>query len=101
MCIGIPMQVIKAFETHSICRAPDGSSVEIDTMLVGPQATGNWLMTFLNTARDVLLAEQAAQILDALNGLQQAVAGNDFDHLFADLIDREPELPDFLKNKNN
>ena len=101
MCIGIPMQVVEAHASHSVCRNPDGLLIEIDTLLVGQQQPGNWLLTFLNAAREVLSPESAEQILNALSGLQSALAGENFEHLFADLINREPELPDFLKNKNN
>ncbi|BFM07883.1 HypC/HybG/HupF family hydrogenase formation chaperone [Halioxenophilus aromaticivorans] len=96
MCLGIPMQVIASHPHHAICRQADGSCVQIDTQLVGPQPEGAWLMTFLNSAREVISAERAKEVQNALQALHNAMAGQSVDHLFADLIDREPQLPDFL-----
>ncbi|WP_317930515.1 HypC/HybG/HupF family hydrogenase formation chaperone [Halioxenophilus sp. WMMB6] len=101
MCIGIPMQVLEAYAEASLCTTPNGELVTIDTLLVGPQQPGNWLLTFLNTAREQIEAEQAEKILAALIGLQNAIAGDSFEHLFADLIDREPQLPEFLRTSES
>jgi len=99
MCIGIPVRVIESFAHHAICQMDDGQHVTIDTQLVGQQPTGAWLMTFLNAAREVISEQRALETIAALQGLQAAVNGESFDHLFADLIDREPELPEFLRPK--
>ncbi|OAI19672.1 MULTISPECIES: HypC/HybG/HupF family hydrogenase formation chaperone [Methylomonas] len=97
MCIGIPMQIVESRGETAIC-AYRGQHSQIDMMLVGEQAAGTWLLVFLDTAREVLSAERAAQINDALEAMRLAMAGQtDFDHLFADLVDREPELPEFLR----
>ena len=39
---------------------------------------------------------EAAQIDDALDALSEVLEGKNVDHRFADLIDRVPELPEFL-----
>ncbi len=97
MCIGIPMQIVESRDGFAICRSQDGLH-RINTLLVGEQRAGTWLMTFLGSAREVLTPEAAAQILDALQAVQLAMQGDtDLDHLFRDLIDREPELPEFLR----
>jgi len=57
-------------------------------------------MTFLGHAREHLTAEQAAQIdraLDALDAVQRGETN--LDAYFQDLIDREPQLPEHLRNK--
>ena len=101
MCIGIPMQVQESFAGYAICLA-SGVEHQIDTMLVGEQPVGTWLLTFLNTAREVISAQQAAQINDALSALELVIQGNsDVDHLFADLINREPQLPPHLQAQLN
>jgi len=51
----------------------------------------------IDTAVRVLDAEEADQIDRALQGLAAAMNGQAFDHLFQDLIDREPELPAHLR----
>lgn len=98
MCIGIPMQVLETGEYNALCRAPDGPRI-IDTRLVGRQPVGAWLLVFLHAAREVIDADRAAQIQDALQALEQAMNGDtDLDRWFPDLANREPQLPDFLRH---
>ncbi|MBD9358096.1 HypC/HybG/HupF family hydrogenase formation chaperone [Methylomonas albis] len=97
MCIGIPMQVIESRGDTALCEYR-GQTTLIDMMLVGEQAPGTWLLVFLDAAREVITAERAAHITDALEAMRLAMQGEtNFDHLFADLVDREPELPEFLR----
>jgi len=101
MCIGIPMRVIESFPGYALCETNDGSQRRIDTLLLGEQPAGTWLLTFLDTAREVLTTENAAQITAALQAVELAMQGEaNIDHLFQDLIDREPQLPDFLRAAN-
>jgi len=51
----------------------------------------------IDTAIRVLDAGEARLIDDALKGLEAAMRGENFDSLFADLIEREPKLPDHLR----
>lgn len=101
MCIGIPMQVIQHNEGQALCRPRDSDTVEqIDMLLVGEVAVGSWVMVFLGAAREVLDEITAHQISDALQALNMAMQGDaQVDHLFADLIDREPQLPEFLQSQ--
>ncbi|MBF6648914.1 HypC/HybG/HupF family hydrogenase formation chaperone [Methylobacter sp. BlB1] len=97
MCIGIPMQIIEPRGESALCIYRGQESL-IDMMLVGPQPAGAWLLVFLGTAREVLSEQKARQIADALEALHLAMQGDSqIDHLFADLVDREPQLPEFLK----
>jgi hydrogenase expression/formation protein HypC len=101
MCIGIPMKVVESFPGYAVCETDDGTLRRIDTLLLGEQPTGTWLLTFLDTAREVLSAERAAQIRSALLAVDLAMQGEtNLDHLFQDLIDREPQLPEFLRQQN-
>jgi hydrogenase expression/formation protein HypC len=96
MCIGVPMQVIATDGLTARCASRDGEQV-IDTSLVGVPAPGTWLMVFLGAAREVISAETARQSQNALEALALAMRGEtDLDHLFADLIGREPQLPAHL-----
>lgn len=99
MCLAIPMEVLRAEEHRAWCRDRDGSEVEVDTLLTGPVQVGQWLLVFLGAARDVVTAEEAATLSAALNGLDAALTGDQaaIHAAFADLIDREPQLPDFLR----
>ncbi len=98
MCLGIPMQVVAGGDFSARCRGRDGQA-DIDLLLVGPQPAGVWLLTFLGTAREVIPAARAAAIDAALAALASAGQGNtDFTAFFADL-DREPQLPAFLRKE--
>lgn len=98
MCLGIPMQVLEARENSAICVGRNGRQV-INTMLLGQVEAGQWLMTFLDAGREVIDAERAALVNAALDGLQAMSEGGEInlDHFFADLVNREPTLPDFLR----
>jgi hydrogenase expression/formation protein HypC len=63
---------------------------------VGPQPQGAWLLTFLDSARQVLAEEDARRIDAALDALDAVLRGEapDVDSLFADLVNREPPRPD-------
>jgi len=96
MCLGIPVQVIDCGDHFAHCAGRNGER-RVDLSLVGPQAPGSWLLTFLDAAREVIDAERAAAINAALDALDAAQAGaTDFSAFFADL-EREPQLPDFLR----
>ena len=99
MCIAIPMQVLAADGNRALCR--DGTDAArqqwVDLSLVGSQPAGTWLLVFLGAAREAIDAERAQQTLDALAALAAVQRGDPVDHLFADLIQREPELPAHLK----
>lgn len=103
MCIGIPMCVVEPGEGHALCRTRDGGETRrIDMLLVGDLPVGSWVLVFLDAAREVLDEATAHQIADALTALDMAMRGDahsnaDIDHLFADLVDREPQLPEFLR----
>ncbi|MBN8874140.1 MAG: HypC/HybG/HupF family hydrogenase formation chaperone [Rhodospirillales bacterium] len=97
MCVGLPMQVIEVAPGRARCAAR-GETAWVDTALVGDIAPGTWLMTFLGSAREVITAETAHRTLDALAALEAALRGDhlEIDRLFADLVGREPRLPDHL-----
>ena len=75
---------------------------EVDTLLVGEQTPGTWLLVFMTSAREVLSETEAAKITDAVTAVDTLMqqpgqaAGHELDHLFADLVDREPPKPPSL-----
>ena len=99
MCVGEPMQVMADAATLARCRDRHGVVHDIDLLLVGPQAQGVWLLSFLGAAREVIDASRAAAVCDALDALDALMRGEpaDVDAAFADLTGREPELPAFLR----
>lgn len=97
MCIGLPMRVVEPRDRRALCEDA-GERREIDMALVGDQPAGTWVLVFLGAAREVISAEQAGLIGDALKAVGLAMRGDgDIDRLFPDLAGREPQLPDFLK----
>ena len=99
MCIGVPMQVMAVEPGAAWCEGM-GERRRVDTLLIGEPALGSWLLVFLDTAREVISAEQARHTAHALEAVQLTLQGEtSVDHLFADLIEREPQLPDFLRQE--
>lgn len=97
MCIGVPMQIVEPGESHAWCDGRGGRS-RVDLAIVGPQPAGAWVLAFQGAARRVLSADEAAQTNAALDALEAALAGEqDLGPFFADLVDREPQLPAHLR----
>ena len=87
------MQVVETGDGYAVCEGM-GERKVISTMLVGDQPVGAWLLTFLDAARETLTPEDAARITDAVTAINLVMQGQtDIEHLFADLVDREPEPP--------
>jgi len=100
MCIGIPMQVVETGDGYAWCEGM-GRRRQIDTLLVGDQPAGTWLLIFLDAAREVLDAGDAARITAAVEAVNRVMQGETrIDHLFSDLLDREPQLPDFVRRQH-
>jgi len=100
MCIATPMQIIELNGPGwALCAdgVDEGRREPADMRLVGDQPPGSWLLVFLGAARDVIDETRAHQTRDALLALHAVAAGAPFEHLFADLIGREPQLPEFLR----
>ena len=106
MCIGIPMQIKEVGFGHAVCEGM-GMRREVDTLLIGEQPVGSWVLVFLNSAREVLRPEDAAKISSAIRAVDMVMENGDsvssdaldnisIEALFADLIDREPPKPDSL-----
>ena len=106
MCIGIPMQIIESRFGYARCEGM-GMQREVETLLVGEQPPGTWLLIFLDSAREVLSEQDAHRITDAVKAVnlvmqheggisETALPDNSIEALFADLIDREIPKPDSL-----
>lgn len=97
MCIGIPMQITEVEGGYAWCEGM-GERKRIDTLLTGEQAVGTWVLVFMDSAREVLTPEDAQRISQAVQAVNLAMQGEtNLEYLFADLVESEPQLPDFLK----
>lgn len=108
MCIGVPMRIQSGDGLVAVALSETaGGAVErhtLDMMIVGSQPPGTWVLAFHGAARRVLDPLEARQILDALAALAVALDGDGqgpqqtvLDALFADLVDRAPQLPAHLR----
>jgi hydrogenase expression/formation protein HypC len=97
MCIGVPMQLLSGTEGRALCEGR-GRREALDMMLVGDQPAGTWLLAHQRTAVRVLTADEARQTNDALDALEAALVGDGgIAAHFADLVAREPQLPEHLR----
>ena len=90
MCIGIPMRIVRAAAggAWADCEGR-GRTGRLDSMLVGEQPIGTWVLAFRGAAVRVLTAGEAMQTNAALDALESAMAGGrDFDSFFGDLVER-------------
>lgn len=91
--------------TTALCQGRNGVE-RIDTLITGELEPGQWILSFLGAAREVIDAERATQIADALTALESIQHGEgNIEALihagFADLVEREPQLPEFLRSPAN
>ncbi len=87
--------------TTALCQGRNGVE-RIDTLITGALEPGQWILSFLGAAREVIDAERAAQVAAALTALESILYGagsvEAMIHAgFADLLEREPQLPEFLR----
>lgn len=96
MCLGLPMRVVSGDDFAALCER-GGETRRVSMMLVGAQPPGALVLVHLDSATRVLDAAEAQRIEDAFAGVEAALAGRPYEHLFADLLERGPELPEFLR----
>jgi hydrogenase expression/formation protein HypC len=75
MCIGIPMQVLRTEPGHAWV-AGRGEVKRVDTALIDEPHADDWLLVFLDAARERIDAERAAEVNGVLDLLQGALAGS-------------------------
>ena len=76
MCIGIPMQVVETDGRFALCEGR-GERRRVNTALVGQVAVGDWLLVFLDDAREQIDAARALEVdaaLDLVLGAMQGTA---------------------------
>lgn len=106
MCIGVPMRIESGDAYRAVAVSDSGGETQrqtLDMMIVGAQAPGTWVLVFHGAARRVLDPLEARQIQDAIEALGLALDAGEaapigVDALFADLVDREPQLPEHLRS---
>ena len=99
MCLGVPMQVqsVSGLAADCVPHGGEGERRTVSLALVGPVEPGAHVLVHITSAVRVLDPAEAALIAGALSAVAAAAEGAPFEHLIADLIDREPELPAHLR----
>lgn len=96
MCVGVPMKILSI--NGIAARATDGREEQlVDLSLVEGARTGDWILTFLGSARDIIPEDEARKIAAALDGLRALMAGGELGDAFADLDNHTPTLPPHLQ----
>lgn len=96
MCVGQPLQLTAI--TGIAGEAQSGDLREVIDLSLTPDAqVGDWVLTFLGAAREVITQDEAQKITAALDGLRAVMAGHGPGDAFADLETRAPQLPPHLQ----
>ena len=87
----------------ALCKPAGGDRAALtveSSLLDAAPAPGDWLLVHIDVAIRTLEPLEAQQIGDALKAVAAAAAGQPFEHLLADLIEREPQLPQHLREQH-
>lgn len=94
MCVGLPLKITAI--TGIAAEVAD--SVELIDLSLTPEAqVGDWVLTFLGAAREVISEDEAEKISAALDGLRAVMTGGGVGDAFADIDARSPQLPPHLQ----
>lgn len=79
MCIGIPMQVLSTRAGHAVVSGR-GEQRRVDTALIGHCRPGDWLLIFLDSARERLDIRRADEINATLDLIAATLGADDGHH---------------------
>ncbi|MEY9878986.1 HypC/HybG/HupF family hydrogenase formation chaperone [Bradyrhizobium sp. USDA 329] len=97
MCLGLPMTIVETDGISALC-AYRGEQRRVSVLLLSNPPVGAKVLVYIDTAIRLLDEDEARLIANAIEGLSAALDGEDCDRFFADLIDREPQLPEHLRS---
>ena len=97
------MQINETGFGYALCEGM-GVTRQVDTLLIGDQPIGTWVLVFLDSAREVLTEGNALKISNAIKAVDMVMNNNgkmstdgmemqSIEALFADLTDRETPKP--------
>jgi len=75
MCMGIPMQVLEMQPPRQALVHGRGETRSVDTALLGDLAVGDWVLVFIDGARERISAERAAEVDATLDLVALAMGG--------------------------
>jgi hydrogenase expression/formation protein HypC len=94
MCVGLPLKITAI--TGIAAEVADSAEL-VDLSLTPEAQVGDWVLTFLGAAREVISEDEAEKISAALDGLRAVMTGGGVGDAFADLDARSPQLPPHLQ----
>jgi hydrogenase expression/formation protein HypC len=95
------MRVESVDGAMAVC-ATRGRRERISLALVDDAPVGTWILAYQGTAVRTMEPDEAAETTAALDALAAVMAGEqNVDAYFADLVDREPQLPPHLKGNRS
>ncbi|RZS57880.1 HypC/HybG/HupF family hydrogenase formation chaperone [Sphaerotilus mobilis] len=85
MCIGLPLQVIATRPGFATVagNGPRAVPREVGTLLVEPPQPGDWLLVFLDQAREAITPTRAAEVAALLDQLEDVMHGRRHDDALA------------------
>jgi hydrogenase expression/formation protein HypC len=97
------MQIKESGFGYAVCEGL-GVTRQVDTLLIGDQPVGTWVLVFLESAREILSEDDAMKISNAVKAVDMVMSNNgelsadgmdaqSIEALFADLTDREISKP--------
>lgn len=96
MCVGLPLRILAV--SGIAAKAKNGDHEEIiDLSLTPDVCEGDWVLTHLGSAREVINSDEAEKITAALAGLRAVMQGEGLGDAFADLETDGPQLPPHLR----
>jgi len=72
------MQVLKTEPGYAICLGR-GEQRRVNTALIDAAAPGDWVLVFMDSARERITAERAEEVNTTLDMVQAAMDGQSFD----------------------
>lgn len=97
MCLGLPMTIVETDGVSALCEFR-GERRRVSMLLLSNPPVGTKVLVHIDTAIRLLDEAEARLIADAIEGLTAVLlGGEDCDRFFADLIEREPQLPEHLR----
>lgn len=96
MCLGLPMTIVETDGVSALC-AFRGERRRVSMLLLSNPLVGTKVLVHIDTAIRLLDEAEARLIADAIEGLTAVLGGEDCGRFFADLIEREPQLPEHLR----
>ncbi|WP_027554431.1 HypC/HybG/HupF family hydrogenase formation chaperone [Bradyrhizobium sp. Cp5.3] len=96
MCLGLPMTIVETEGVSALCEFR-GEQRRVSMLLLSNPPVGAFVLVYIDTAIRLLDEDEARLIASAIAGLEAALEGEESGRFFADLIDREPQLPEHLR----